>query len=274
MARMIPRGAALLVTAGMAAYAASEGGASSPATDAAAATDSATVWTVERWEREEAELPTLQFLEENRDFFRARLDALLLIADRRALDGAALDPRFLRWQEMLAEIGRARDSSAVANGRIATHTLLESVAGIEELEREMDAMDRLLAEQHGRLGVLEEDFIGQQKTALVVVLSGLPHAGAPRTVVLEDPDGATYRVTLTDDARESLARGGATELAHELVEPRPHRFLVSLEGDGWTSARPAEIALAPARDRLTFLELDVSTYDPANPVLATSIWTR
>lgn len=263
--------ALLIAMAGVSVHASEE---AAPVAAPRAAPDSATIWTVEKVEREESKLPTLLFLEENRDFFRARLDALLLIADRRALEGEALDPRFLRWREMLADIGGARDSASVANGRIGTHRLLESVAEIEALEQEMDAMDRLLAEQHARLSLLEEDFVGQQKTALVVVLSGVPRAGAPRTVVLDDPDGATYRVTLSDDARDSLVRGGATELAHELVEPRGHRFLVSLEGDGWTSARPAEIALVPERDRLTFLELDVSAYDPSNPVLATSIWTR
>ena len=175
---------------------------------------------------------------------------------------------------MLAGIRAGRDSSDVAAGRIATHALLESVAGIEELEREMDAMQASLAEQHARLTMLEEDFVGAQKTALVVVLSGVPRAGAPRTVVLDDPDGATYRVALSEDARASLAQGGAAELAHELVEPRAHRLLITLEGDGWSSARPVEVALEPARDRLTFLELDASAYDPSAPALATSIWTR
>jgi hypothetical protein len=273
---MIRRDAAILGLAGALVACAAPAGAADEATDAALPADAMSIWKVERVEHEEPKLPVLRMLVENRDFFRGRLDALLLVADRRAFDGSGLDPRFLRWREMLSEIRAARDSSAVAEGRIASHELLESVAGIEEIEREMDSMESLLAAQHARLTELEEDFIGQQRTALVVVLSGVPRGGAPRTVVLEDPDGATYRIALPEEARASLARGAAAELVHELVEPRSHRFLVSLAGDGWASAQPVEIAIQPQRDRLTFLELDASNYDPAAPgaALPASTWTR
>jgi hypothetical protein len=276
VARVTGWSAAGLGLAGALAACGYPAGATAEPTDGALPPDATVVWKVERAEHEEPKLPMLRLLVENRDFFRARLDALLLVADRRALDGSDLDPRFLRWREMLAEIRAARDSSAVAEGRIATHELLESVAGIEEIEREMDSMESLLAAQHARLTGLEEDFIGQQRTALVVVLSGMPRGGAPRTVVLEDPDGATYRIGLAEDARASLARGAAAELMHELVEPRSHRFLVSLAGDGWVSAQPVEIAIEPLRDHLTFLEIDASDYDPAAPgaVLPASTWTR
>lgn len=241
-----------------------------------ASVDSLEAWTVERAEVKAPKQPTLRFLEENLDFFRARLDALLLIADHRALNGRDLDPRFLRYREMLAQIRAARDSAAAGEARIAQHALLESVAGIEELEHDMDAMETFLAAQHERLSWLEEDFVGRQQTALIVLLSGVPPVGAPRTVILQDADGATYRVAIEDTARQSLVRGGATQLLHELFEPRDHRLLVSLEGDGWKSAKPVEIAFGPERDRLTFLEIDVSGYDPAAPegVLATKSWTR
>jgi hypothetical protein len=241
-----------------------------------AAPDSLNLWNVERADRDEPKLPTLRFLEDNRDFFRGRLDALLLVADFRALGARALDARYLRWREMLAEIRAARDSASAGEERIARAELLASVAGIEALEREMDAMESLLGDQHDRLGLLEADFVGRQRTALVLVMSGMPGPGAPRTVVVEEANGPTYRVDLTDAARESLARGAATEVFHELVEPRAHRLLVTLEGDGWASAAPVEVALEPARDRLTFLELDVAGYDPAPggaPPPVTS-WTR
>ena len=238
--------------------------------------DSVETWKVERLKQKEPKLPTMRFLEENRDFFRARLDALLLTADFRGLDGRDLDPRYLRYREMLASIRAARDSAALGETRIAQHDLMQSVAGIEELERDMDSMEKLLGEQHDRLSWLEEDFVGRQRTALVVLLSGVPRAGTPHTVVVQDADGATYRVAIADAARASLARGGATELMHELFEPRDHRLLVSLEGDGWKSTKPVAIALAPVRDKLTFLEIDATGYDPAaaEGALATKSWTR
>ena len=94
--------------------------------------------------------------------------------------------------------------------------------------------------------------------------------------MVQDAEGATYRVAITDPARASLERGGATQLLHELFEPRDHRLLVSLEGDGWKSTKPVAIAFAPVRDHLTFLEIDASAYDPAAPegALATKSWTR
>jgi hypothetical protein len=254
------------------------GGASGSPDSAAslAVIDSVDVVKVEAAKQKQPKRPTLRFLSENRDFFRARLDALLLVADRRAADGRPLDARLLRYREMLAQIHAARDSAAAGEASIKTHELLSSVSGIEDLEHQMDSMEQLLAAQHGRLSWLEEDFIGRQQTALVVVLSGVPPAGVPRTVVLQDADGPTYRVALPDEARQSLARGGATEVLHELFEPRDHRLMVSFEGDGWRSAAPAEIALGPTRDRLTFLEIDASSYDPAaaQAALATKTWTR
>jgi len=261
--------AAAMVLAGGAARAAD-----APAT--AAPGDSVDVWTVKRADHDEAKLPTLRFLSENRDFFRARLDALLLVVDRRALDGRDLDPRFLRWREMLASIRAARDSAAAGEDLIARHALFESVSGVEELELEMDRMEDLLAAQHERLARLEEDFVGRQHTALVLLLSGAPSSGAPRRVVIEDVDGPTYRVDLPDAARSSLARGAATQLLHELVEPRAHVWRLTFEGDGWRSAAPVEIPLDPARDRLTFLELHVAGYDLAaggGPPPSSS-WTR
>ena len=270
MARLSAGAAATLLVVMLA------GAASAQEPMARAAADSVDMWEVKRADHDATKLPMLRFLEDNKDFFRARLDALLLVADRRALAARDLDPRFLRWREMLAEIRAARDSASVGTDRIAQHALLESVSGIKDLEWEMDSMESLLAAQHERLGVLEQDFAGRARTALVVLLTGVPAGGAPRTVTLSDADGPTYTVELTDAARSSLIQGGATQVVHELVEPRPHTLSLSMEGDGWTSVTPIEIPLEPERDRLTFLEVDVTDWNPATstappPVTA---WTR
>lgn len=257
---------AVLLLAGVAA-------AQEPAARAAA--DSVDTWEVKRADHDAPKLPTFRFLEDNKDFFRARLDALLLVVDRRALDARDLDPRFLRWREMLAEIRAARDSAAVGKDRIEQHALLESVAGIKDLEWEMDSMEALLAAQHERLSGLEGDFAGRQRTALVVLLSGVPAAGAPSKVTVADADGPTWQVELTEAARSSLVQGGATQVLHELMEPRPHVLSLSMEGEGWAAAAPIEIPLDPERDRLTFLEVDVTGWSAAAAVPPpVKAWTR
>lgn len=241
-----------------------------------AAADSADTWAVKRADHDDPKLATLRFLEDNRDFFRARLDALLLVVDRRALDARDLDPRFLRWREMLAEVRAARDSAAAGTDRIVQHDLLESVSGIKDLEWEMDSMEALLDAQHERLGVLEQDFAGRQRTALVLVLSGVPAGGAPRSVTVADLDGPTWQVDLTEAARSSLIQGGATQVLHELLEPRQHTLSLSLAGDGWASTTPIDIPLDPERDRLTFLEVDVSGWNAAAQAVPPPVkaWTR
>jgi hypothetical protein len=276
LSRPVAALALILSLRASAALAAEDVAAGEAAPEPVAVVDSVETWKVERAKVKEPKLPTLRFLEENRDFFRARLDALLLTSDYRTLGGRDLDPRFLRYREMMAEIRAARDSAAAGEARIEQHELLDSVEGIAELERDMDSMEKLLAAQHERLSWLEEDFVGRQTTALIVFLSGVPSLGAPHTVVVQDVDGATYRIELAPPARQALARGGDAELLHERFEPRDHLLLVSFEGYGWRSAQPVRVMLSPPRDQLTFLEIDASRYDPAAPegVLATKSWTR
>jgi hypothetical protein len=239
------------------------------------------VWTetlrIEREKPEQPKHPTLRFLRENRDFFRGRLDELLLTLEReRSGEAAPLDPRWLMYRDMLADIRAARDSAEVSTEWIRRRELLESVGELVELETEMDEMETLLAEQRGRLVRLEEDFTGRQTTALVVLLSGVPAGGAPDAVVIGDDDGATVRVTLDDATRTALANGGAAQLLHEYVEPRDLVLEIAFEGTAWTGHPPFEVAVAPARDRLTFLELDAAGVDPAAPgqPLAARAWTR
>ncbi|NNE43970.1 MAG: hypothetical protein HKN12_07160 [Gemmatimonadetes bacterium] len=225
-------------------------------------------YEVEQVQRSTPKHPTLGFLSENRAFFRARLDDLRTSL-RDGWDGSAneLDPRWLAWRDMLDDIRAARDTAAVSEEWIRRRALLNSVGELVELELEMDEMEGLLDEQQLRLSQLEEDFVGRQQTSLVVLLKGVPAAGAPRTVILQDPQGRAHRVALTDRVVASLARGGSAELFHQLVEPRDHVWQVSLEADsaGSPTGSPAagsrtgfEVALSPERNRMTFLEIDVS----------------
>lgn len=222
--------------------------------------------TVERAERDEPKHATLKFLNENRDFFRGRLDQLLLTLGRER-DGNAreLDPRFLRYANMMAQIKAARDSAQVSEEWIRRRELLESVGDLVELESEMDEMETLLSEQRDRLVQLEEDFTGRQTTALVVLMTGVPSTGTPSAITLTDSDGTTTRIAFDAATQTALARGGSTELLHEYVEPRDLVYRVSFEGPGWESRAPFEVPVAPARDRLNFLELNVAGLDPASP---------
>jgi len=201
----------------------------------------------------------------------------------RVLEGARrrsaardLDPRFLRFRAMLEEIRAAKDSAAAGEEWIRARGLLDGVQEVAELEREMDFMEKLLDDQGARLAWLEEDFVGRQKTTLIVLLTGVSPAGAPATVVLRDDDGGSTRISLSGAERESIARGGTAELLHELVEPRPLVYELSFEGEGWGARAPWEVAVEPERDRLTFLELDLAGVEPgaSGSSVAARTWTR
>jgi hypothetical protein len=232
-------------------------------------------WEVERVSAETPKAPTLRFLDENRSVFRARLDELrlLLRADWNG-DARELDPRWLAWRDMLDAIRAARDTSAVSEEWIRRRALLESVGDLVQLELEMDEMERLLDEQQGRLTQLEEDFTGRQRTAVVVLLRGVPAAGAPATVILREADSPAQRVALGERVQSALARGGSAELLHRLVEPREQRWELSFEGEAWSGTEPWDLFLDPERDRMTFLEIDVSALTPAGAAPVTRQWVR
>ena len=68
----------------------------------------------------------------------------------------------------------------------------------------------------------------------------------------------------------SLERGGSAELFHRLVEPRDHVWTISLE-----NGSVFEVALSPERDRMTFLEIDLSGWSgPADEAPPTRRWVR
>ena len=131
---------------------------------------------VERVKPEKEKHPTLRFLKENRDFIRGRFDLLRQRPIAGRGETAAVDPRFLAYQSMLAGVLGARDSVASAEERRSRLTLLASVTQLGDLESELDGMERLLAAQRDRLTVLQADFTGHQQTALAVVITVDPGA--------------------------------------------------------------------------------------------------
>jgi hypothetical protein len=224
----------------------------------AAASDVATDVRVERVRPKREKHPTLRFLKENRDFIRARFDLLREKPDDHSGSAAAIDPRFLSYQHMLREILSARDSLAVAEDLRQRRDLFQSVTALGELEKELDLMENLLAAQRGRLGVMQADFTGRQQTALAIVVSGYPGDGALATLTITLDDGAPISIALSDEQRESLRRGGMLELFHGLVEPREQVLSIAIGGEGWPADDAGFVTLDPARDRLTFLRMDLT----------------
>ena len=170
---------------------------------------------------------------------RAELDRLRQLV-KVTRDGSAelLDERLLRLREMAAAVAAARDTVGDAEAVSAARERLESVAEIANLEAQLDLMDSLLAAQKQRLAWLEADYLGQQRTALVVVVGGFVGREAPAAVVLAEGD-EIRRVDFTPEQRMALAQGGVAQVHHAFVEPRTHEFSLAFEGGDWQEAPPA-----------------------------------
>ena len=218
---------------------------------------------------------TLRFLRSHRDFLSARF-AQSPTAPRVARERAdALDPRFTSYRSLLAGIAAAKDSvgaSALARDR---ETLFANVGRLEALERELDQMERVLDAQQSRLAWLRNDFAGRQRTELVLLVTGGTLAGRLDSVVVTLEDGSRSVAALDETQRRSLRPGGWLELHRGLVEPREQTLELRFKGEGWDASGPGFVTFAPARDRLTFVQLDLSQAAPARGVAGASArtWT-
>jgi hypothetical protein len=97
----------------------------------------------------------------------------------------------------------------------------------------------------------------------MVLLRGYPREAPLTEVALTVGDGATLRVPLSPEQRAALEQGGVIEIFHGFVEPRQQVIEVQLTGSAWPAGESGFVTLDPARDRLTFLRLDLSTVQPA-----------
>ena len=179
-------------------------------------------------------------------------------------DAGDIDPRFLEYRRLLAEIASAKDSVTVAYDARERADLFASVTEMAQLERELDQMERLLDTQRERLRLLQADFAGRQRTELDLLVTGGTLAGQVDSVRVTLEDGTAVTSLLTETQRASMQHGGVLEVFRGLVEPRPQVIEIALMGEGWSSTGHGFITLEPARDRLTFLKLDLSQ---AKPVL-------
>jgi hypothetical protein len=231
---------------------------------------------VKKAEIEAPERASLRFLKDNRVFVRAQLDRLRTQVTREHTNGTEIiDARYLRLREMSEAIAAAQDTIGGEQAVAAQRALFASVTELGKLEASLDLMDSLLVDQRERLLWLEQDFLGHQETALVIVIRGIPGRDVPTGVSISE-DGDVTHAPLTPEQCASLANGGIAQIYHEFVEPRAHALEVRLEGAAWTSAPASNVTLEAPRDRLTFLELDLSRLSPAQTStgLATRVWYR
>lgn len=219
--------------------------------------------------------PTLSFLKENRDFIRARIDLLREKSFMAEAAPAPLDPRFLAYDQMLAAVHAGRDSATQAEESRARTELYASVRDLAKLEDQLDQIERLLASQRSRLGVIEQDFTGLQGTAWLVVLTGRTPAPIDAVVITME-DGRVLTAELDQPQRDLLERGGALELAHARIEPREQLVTLRIVGRGWAADADGYLTLTPERDRLMFLRLDLTgaTPEAGAPGVRATRWTH
>ena len=229
---------------------------------------------VERVKPQVEKHTTLRFLRENKDFLRAALDRTRQKTIERDAVAGAIDPRFLAYRELMAQVRADRDSVALAEAECQKRDLLRSVTELGGLEAQLDQFDRVLTAQTERLAVLQRDFTGDQRTALAIVLSGYPQKAALSTVALTLDDGSAVSVPLTDDQRDALRNGGAVQVFHGFVEPREQVMRIALAGVGTAAGDAGYVTLEPARDRLTLLRLDLSAVEAGDgaPGIRASTW--
>jgi hypothetical protein len=230
---------------------------------------------VERVRPHHEKLLTLRFLKENRDFLRSRFDRLEQEPVPQQEVANQIDPRFLAYQNDQMAARSAEDSVAAAEGERERRDLYRSVTELGQLESQLDQMDRLLADQRARLGVLQADFSGRQQTSLVILASGLPAGDTPTSLSVSLESGAPIEIPLSAEQRESLRHGGVLQIFRGLVEPRQQTISVAVGNGGRAATDPGFITLEPPRDHLTFLKLDLSPIRSPEgaPSMLASAWT-
>ena len=232
----------------------------------AACGDTVTTVSVERERPVREKLPTLRFLRANRDFIRSRFDRLRTESRATAAPAAPIEPRFLTYRQMLADVAAGRDSVTRAFDARERAGVFTNVRDLDHLERDLDQIERQLDLQRARLEVLQRDFAGRQRTELDVVVTGAPLAGRVDSIAVTLEDGSRTVAALDSTQRESMKHGGALEVFRGLAEPREQTLEVAFVGQGWTAAGHGFITLDPERDRLTFLKLDLAQAHPARGI--------
>lgn len=239
-----------------------------PGAPARAQDPTVTTVRIERDRPQKEKIPTLRFLKANRDFIRARFDRLRQESRETAAGAGELDPRFLLYRQLLSEVAAGKDSVQADLDARERAGLFASVGDLAALEHELDMMERLLDAQRARLGVLQKDFAGRQRTELDVIVTGGPLAGRVDSVAVVFEDGTRIATAIDSTQRAAMKHGATFEVFHGLIEPREQVLDVAILGDGWSQTGHGFITMEPARDRITFLKLDLSQSSPARGIVS------
>lgn len=230
---------------------------------------------VERVKKKREKRPTLRFLKENKDFIRAQLDYLRQTA--RDADGRSgdIDERWLVLRDMMYAAEAGRDSVLAQRVDWDQRELLTRISELSDLEAELDYLEVLLAKQAERLGRLEADFVGRQETALVILLRGMPRVDRIDALVVTEENGSVTTIDIDATEWASLREGGVAQLYHEFAEPREQVLEMRLVGASLDERTRGYITMTPARDWLTFLELDLSNVETGRgaDALTARVWT-
>jgi hypothetical protein len=232
--------------------------------------------TVERTKPPEEKLSNLRFFKDNLDFLRSRLDGLQEMPRESGQEARALDERLLRYQDMIQEARAARDSIDSEQARRDKEAFLSSVTELGELDAHLDYLEEVLNQQEKRLGVLQEDFLGDQRTAMIVVVKGAPSGNPLTGLRIMDGFDETTEAAFTPQRQTALSEGGIVQVYHALVEPREQTWEIVLLGPGWGPDPAAYLTFTPRRNRLGIMMLDLSAADPTSPApgLAATAWVH
>lgn len=217
--------------------------------------------------RPEGDSPkTLRFLKENRAFLRGQLDLLRVRPDDNAGRADEIDPRWLRYDALLAEIAAASRPPGLSDAA----DWREQLQALLELEAELDSLEAALDAQAARLAEMESDFATRAFTSLALLLRG-PISEELAAVHFGAVDGVSTRVPLETITRSSLDRGGVAEAWCELVEPREQVFVLSFEDPAGRIGAPFYLSLSPQPDGQNLLELDLATLASTEPTARLSV---
>ncbi len=221
--------------------------------------------------------PNLEFLKTNRDFFRGQLDALRQIAGKGVGDGAHLiDPRALRYQEMLDEIARERAALSGTTDRFLRAELLAAIEELAMLDAEVAGIESTLTHEEDRLAEVARDVESDQRAEILIVLSCEEGAEPPVELELREDGELRARVVFVEVEREALRRGGIAEIHRHLAEPRPHAVDARCVGIAPGDTSACAITVKPERDQLTIVEMTLArAAEPsASPRLEARAWAR
>jgi hypothetical protein len=215
---------------------------------------------------------TLRFLHANRNFFRSELDRL---QTRRLLRKASARGLTDREKFLITQNDQVRSDADSLRAAVETaqrSDYLQSAKDLLEFEHHLDELEGLLRQQNSRLLALEADFVDRQATALALYVTGLDDDSAT-AILVNDPAGDQWQIELDAAQRRALRNGATTQLFHEYVEPRQTQYHLALRLASGEERALGELSIVPTRDRLTFIEVDLSA-DGVGASLPHRKWER